>query len=196
MLATYILCCLVCHASLQELQRRLSVQIAAADKKPPPPRPPAAALGVGGDSSGQQQQQQPGDDAAAAAAAAGPLKITFVDALPLQVCVHCVIETWWALLRVGSGDLRLRCAQLCASLTQHQDSHVQCTLPHPCLCPLHKQDLFELIEQHFAARAAITSIDSALEQQEVTFRSIQKRLLVRYKVRHPLNTACASSRRK
>lgn len=44
------------------------------------------------------------------------------------------------------------------------------------------QDVFHLIDQHFAARAAISSIDSQLEQQETTFRSIQKRLLVRYNV--------------
>ena len=45
------------------------------------------------------------------------------------------------------------------------------------------QDLFDLIEQHFVARMAVSRMDSQLEQQEVTFRSIQKRLLVRYQVR-------------
>jgi hypothetical protein len=44
------------------------------------------------------------------------------------------------------------------------------------------QDVFDLIERHFSARQAISSIDSQLEQQGVIFRSIQKRLLVRYKV--------------
>lgn len=47
------------------------------------------------------------------------------------------------------------------------------------------QDLFELVDQHFATRTAISSIDMQLEQQGVTFRSIQKRLLVRYKVYKP-----------
>lgn len=56
--------------------------------------------------------------------------------------------------------------------------------PQPLL-----QDLFELVHQHFAARAAISSIDQQLEQQEVTFRSIQKRLLARYKVRCDSNHA-------
>jgi hypothetical protein len=45
-----------------------------------------------------------------------------------------------------------------------------------------RQDVFDLIEEHFAARQALASIDAALEQQEVAFRNIQKRLLVRYKV--------------
>jgi hypothetical protein len=40
-----------------------------------------------------------------------------------------------------------------------------------------------LVDRHFAARQALASIDAALEQQEVAFRSIQKRLLVRCKVR-------------
>lgn len=51
------------------------------------------------------------------------------------------------------------------------------------------QDVFDLVDRHFAARTAISSIDAQLEQQEVAFRSIQKRLLVRYKDKNaaPLN---------
>jgi hypothetical protein len=56
------------------------------------------------------------------------------------------------------------------------------TPPAPATHRTHPQDLFELVGQHFAARAAISGIDGQLEQQEVTFRSIQKRLLARYKV--------------
>lgn len=59
------------------------------------------------------------------------------------------------------------------------DPYLRC---HPTNC-CYTQDVFELVDRHFAARTAITSIDAQLEQQEVAFRSIQKRLLVRYKVR-------------
>lgn len=59
------------------------------------------------------------------------------------------------------------------------DACVRC---HPTNC-CYTQDVFELVDRHFAARTAITSIDAQLDQQEVAFRSIQKRLLVRYKVR-------------
>ncbi|WIA34315.1 hypothetical protein OEZ86_012654 [Tetradesmus obliquus] len=51
------------------------------------------------------------------------------------------------------------------------------------------QDVFELVDRHFALRAALAAANEALEQREVQFRSVQKRLLVRYKDRNaaPLN---------
>jgi hypothetical protein len=43
--------------------------------------------------------------------------------------------------------------------------------------------VFELVDRHFAVRAALAAANEQLEQREAQFRSVQKRLLVRYKVR-------------
>jgi hypothetical protein len=47
--------------------------------------------------------------------------------------------------------------------------------------------VFELVDRHFAVRTALAAANEQLEQREAQFRSVQKRLLVRYKVR-PLGT--------
>eukprot|EP00775_Hariotina_reticulata_P008314 gene8314-8499_t len=51
------------------------------------------------------------------------------------------------------------------------------------------QDLFELVDAHFAGRELLATAEVELEQREVQFRSVQKLLLVRYKDQNagPLN---------
>lgn len=39
------------------------------------------------------------------------------------------------------------------------------------------------MDAHFGARQALAAAEAELEQREVQFRAIQKRLLMRYKVR-------------
>jgi hypothetical protein len=46
----------------------------------------------------------------------------------------------------------------------------------------HEQDLFELVDAHFAVRELLAMSEAELEQRELQFRSVQKLLLVRYKV--------------
>jgi hypothetical protein len=45
------------------------------------------------------------------------------------------------------------------------------------------QDVFDLVEAHFAARGAETALAARLEARAQQFRSVQKRLLMRFKVR-------------
>ena len=44
-------------------------------------------------------------------------------------------------------------------------------------------EYFALVDEHFATRKTIARIDLELEQRAQQFRSVQKRLLVRFKVR-------------
>lgn len=43
--------------------------------------------------------------------------------------------------------------------------------------------MFDLIEAHFTARGAERSVAARLEERATQFRSVQKRLLMRFKVR-------------
>jgi hypothetical protein len=52
------------------------------------------------------------------------------------------------------------------------------------------QDVCDLIEAHFAARAADRALAARLEDRAQQFRSVQKRLLVRYKVRRRGASPC------
>lgn len=45
------------------------------------------------------------------------------------------------------------------------------------------QEFFDVVEQHFIARLSISKLSEQLEERAQQFRSIQKRLLVRFKVR-------------
>lgn len=181
---------------LQELHSRLFAYIAAADKKPG--RVAAAA----GDSVREGGSEAP----------LAPLKMTLDDALPLQVCCSCIRSVGEAHTLFAHWLCAKRCpcpkhmhtltrmlfvillvAQVVGGCGCHVGvTHSETVTDHkpgwhsqapPSLrhaLPL--QDVFDLIEHHFSARQAISSIDSQLEQQGVIFRSIQKRLLVRYKV--------------
>lgn len=53
--------------------------------------------------------------------------------------------------------------------------------PHTA-APNPPQDVFDLIDKHFAAWAAEQALNARLEERAQQFRSVQKRLLVRFKV--------------
>lgn len=58
-------------------------------------------------------------------------------------------------------------------------------------CPL--QDVLELIDGHFNNRQSLTAAEAELEQREIQFRGVQKRLLVRYQVGDSIVEGCMHS---